>query len=389
MWTRRSFLSYFVGAGVAAAYTEEPQVTVIQTPENGVQPQAAVDARGTIHLIYLYGDPAAADIGYTFKRRGERDFSKPVRVNSQPGSAIAVGTMRGARLALGRAGRVHVAWNGSRSAEPRAARDSSPMLYARMRDDGRGFEPQKNLNHAGWGLDGGTVAADRFGHVYVAWHAQPLQAGGAPQNEGSRRVWLARSSDDGRTFEPDVAVSPKSTGVCGCCGMAALADREGNLYLMYRSAREIVHRDMYLLFSRDQGKNFEAVDLQAWEIGACPMSTSSLYDCDGRVMAAWETNKQIYFATLSQNGRAPAKIIPVPGSGDNRKHPALAIDKRGNVLLAWTEGTGWKKGGTLHWDEMRLAEGGIAQSTPGTPEPVTAWNAPAAVTVQNRFLIIC
>jgi hypothetical protein len=171
--------------------------------------------------------------------------------------------------------------------------------------------------------------------------------------------------------------------------MAGLTDREGNLYLMYRSAREIVHRDMYLLVSRDKGKNFEAADLQAWDIGACPMSTSSLYDCDGRVMAAWETNKQVYFAALDPSGRAPAKVIPAPGTGDNRKHPALAMNERGNVLLAWTEGTGWKKGGTLHWTDMRLKGGEITQSEPGTPSPIAAWNAPAALSVQNRFVIIC
>jgi hypothetical protein len=39
-------------------------------------------------------------------------------VNSQPESAIAAGTIRGAQLAIGKAGRVHVAWNGSQNAEP-------------------------------------------------------------------------------------------------------------------------------------------------------------------------------------------------------------------------------------------------------------------------------
>jgi hypothetical protein len=61
------------------------------------------------------------------------DFSSPIRVNGQPGSAIAVGTMRGARLSIGKNGRVHVSWNGSNKATPRgfAAFDSgTPKPFA-------------------------------------------------------------------------------------------------------------------------------------------------------------------------------------------------------------------------------------------------------------------
>ncbi|MGI9071809.1 MAG: hypothetical protein ACR2JB_10980, partial [Bryobacteraceae bacterium] len=60
-------------------------------------------------------------------------------------------------------------------------------------------------------------------------------------------------------------------GACGCCGMGAVADQKGNLYLLYRSAREVIHRDMYLLVSQDRGMTFPAMDVQPWDIGACPM----------------------------------------------------------------------------------------------------------------------
>ena len=45
-------------------------------------------------------------------------FSTPLRVNSRPGSVIATGTIRGAHLAVGKNGRAHVAWMGSRKAAP-------------------------------------------------------------------------------------------------------------------------------------------------------------------------------------------------------------------------------------------------------------------------------
>ena len=56
---------------------------------------AIVHSSGVIHLIYLYGDPAAADIGYVRKNPGDSEFSPPIRVNNSPGSAIALGTVRG------------------------------------------------------------------------------------------------------------------------------------------------------------------------------------------------------------------------------------------------------------------------------------------------------
>ena len=73
-----------------------------------------VDAKGVVHLIYFKGDAKAGDIFYVRQEPASDTFSPPLRVNSEPASAIAVGTIRGAQLALGRNGRVHVAWNGTK-----------------------------------------------------------------------------------------------------------------------------------------------------------------------------------------------------------------------------------------------------------------------------------
>ncbi len=105
-------------------------VSVENLPEPGLQPQTVTASDGTVHLVYLVGDPKAADIHY--RRR----------------------TIRGAQLALGRNGRVHVCWNGSR-AESMAANGGAPMLYSRLNDDGKSFAPEKNLMRATHELDGG------------------------------------------------------------------------------------------------------------------------------------------------------------------------------------------------------------------------------------------
>src|ERR1019366_449896 len=86
------------GSGIAAA----PVVTTMRVPDNGLQPQVAIDSRDTVHMIYYKGEAGAGDIFYVRSTDGGATFSRPIRVNSQRGSAIAMGTIRGAQLAIGK-----------------------------------------------------------------------------------------------------------------------------------------------------------------------------------------------------------------------------------------------------------------------------------------------
>ena len=92
-------------------------VRVSRVPGGGLQPQIAIDHQKTLHLVYFTGDPERGDLFYVKSADGTT-FSRPIRVNSQSASAIAVGTIRGAQLAVGEDGRVHVSWNGSADATP-------------------------------------------------------------------------------------------------------------------------------------------------------------------------------------------------------------------------------------------------------------------------------
>jgi hypothetical protein len=362
-----------------------PQVRAIHIPGGGIQPQAAVDSTGDAHLIYFKGEPAHGDLFYVRSTDGGRSFSPALRVNSIDGSAIAIGTIRGAHLSIGKANRVHIAWNGSSLALPKAPGDSTPMLYTRMNDARDAFEPQRNVITEYPGLDGGgSIAADGDGNVYIAWHA-PTQKG---KGEGDRRVWVARSSNDGKTFAPETQAFTDPTGACGCCGMRLFADSHGVLFALYRSATEAIHRDIYLLRSDDHAKTFQGAKISPMNASVCVMSSAVMASSPLGTVAAWETQSQIYWARLAKDGAAISDPIPAPRDTRSRKHPALAVDKAGNLLLVWTEGTGWNKGGSIAW-QIYDPTGKPLEGASGRAPGLAVWSLPTTfVNRDGEFTII-
>ena len=362
-----------------------PQVDVRRVPDGGIQPDAVVDTAGVLHLVYLSGTPGASDVYYTHSRDGGRTFAPRVRVNSQPGSAIAMGTIRGAQLALGRDGRVHVVWNGSSTADPKPpVRDGQkpgmPLLYTHTTRSGSVFEPQRNLMTSTRHLDGGSsVAADRAGNVFVAWHGNALDGA---EGEQARRVWLARSADDGGTFSPEVAISPAETGTCGCCGLRIAASGH-NVQVLYRAATQMVHRDIHALRSSDRGRTFTAGKVDEWEIGACPMSSMAIVPGDTPIYA-WEHDGQVAFRT----GGA-GSVQPTPAdtrvANARRKHPRVAVGKDGTVLMAWATGTGWNKGGAVGW---QLFANGTPVGAIEARDDLPVWSFPAVAAAGDRFVLL-
>src|SRR5262249_835403 len=152
MITRRHALLTCTGAlrAFAAGKKNEAgeRVRTERLPEGAIQPQLALDGRGILPVVYYTGDARQGDLSYVRSNDLGKTFSKPLRVNSQSGSAVAAGTIRGAQLALGRAGRVHVAWNGSMQAEPKgtinpdSGKRGMPMLYTQLDATGKGLKPQ-------------------------------------------------------------------------------------------------------------------------------------------------------------------------------------------------------------------------------------------------------
>lgn len=347
-------------------------VTLRTTPNTGIQPQAVVDTKGTLHLLYFQGEAKAGDLYYVRRLSGQERFSESVRVNSIPSTAIAVGTVRGGQLAVGN-GRVHVAWNG--------AGPDGGMLYARLNETGTGFESQQQLMRLTSQADGGcTVAADAVGHVAVAWHA--VKQG--EKGEDHRQMWIARSSDDGKIFADEAPVWQEPTGACGCCSTRGFADKQGSFYFLYRSATGGDRRDIYLLNAPRHDGQFQGKLVHPWKISTCPMSTLALAEGPAGIVAAWDTEGKIYQSTIKPGTTQFTKPVLVSGLGKACKHPTLAVNAHGQTLVAWTEGTGWQRGGDLVWQVFE-ADGQPSSSRGRVERGVPVWGLVSAVVVNGRF----
>lgn len=369
-WVSLGLLSFLA---LGATNHSEP-VSVSRVPSGGIQPQVATEPNGTIHMIYYLGQSQGGDLFYVRLTPAGAVSSRPLRVNSQEGSVIATGTIRGGQIAVDGSGRVHVAWNGSSTAlppgpmNPEAGKPGNPMLYTRLNDQGTAFEPQRNLMLRTFGLDGGgTIAADTAGNVFVAWHGK---RSGAADGEAGRQVWVAKSHDSGKTFAAEVPAWNNATGACGCCGMAMFATRAGPLVALYRSATENVHRDIYLVASNDRGQSFQGSMVHPWVTNACPMSSMSFAENGGTTLAAWETGGQVFYGKIA--GATIPIVIAAPGEGQGRKHPRIAINSRNETLLLWTEGTGWQRGGSLSW--QLFDRDGATIGAKGSAPGVSTWS---------------
>lgn len=368
-------------------------VRLIRLAEGQSQPKVVV-ADGVIHLLTYSDDASGGNLSYARSVDSAATFSEPVRVNSQEGSAIAAGTIRGGQMAVDGDGRVHVAWNGSSAAQPKGplnpeqADDSPynglPFLYSQSWAGGV-FTPQRNLMTKTFALDGGgTIGADGEGNVYAAWHGSALDSAAG---EGGRQVWLTRSVDSGASFSEERAVSDAAQGACGCCSSHLFVGEEGRLAIFYRTAREIEHRDGLLLTSTDYGETFESTMLEPWTVSACPMSSASFAEGPGGLLVAWEAAGQVSFAPIDvDSGVATAEPVSAPGEGELRKHPSVAQNSKGEVLLVWSVVEGWGQGGKVYW-QLFDREGNVLPET-GSAAGLPAWSFGTAVALEDGTFAI-
>src|SRR6185436_2512441 len=105
------------------------------------------------------------------------------------------------------------------------------------------------------------------------------------------------------------------------------------------------------------------------------------------LVTAWETDGQVYFSQIEKKKRLPSRPIAAPGNAAGRKHPALAVNGRGDTILVWTEGTGWERGGALAW-QVFDANGKPTGARGRIPDAIPVWSFAAVYAAQDGSFVI-
>jgi hypothetical protein len=98
------------------------------------------------------------------------------------------------------------------------------------------------------------------------------------------------------------------------------------------------------------------------------------------VVAAWETGGQVYWTRISPGGTSDP--IAAPGLGMGRKHPRLALNNKGEVLLVGPKGTGWQKRGSLAY-QLYDHVGRPTSQTKRLPA-IPTWSFAASIVTPER-----
>lgn len=353
-------------------------VVIESVPEGGIQPQVAAAPDGVVHLVYLKGEPRSCDVRYTRRQPGATEWQTPVTVNSEAGSAIAAGTIRGAQMALGKNGSVQVIWNGHGPEGTDWRFQQAPMLYARLEPGAKAFTRQENLLGNTTALDGGaSIAASGDGRVYVVWHGLPQ----GKEGEAERVVFVRASTDNGRTFAPPTALTTDHPGVCPCCSLRAQVSSNGMLSVLYRAATSPMDRGMVWLTVAPGAKGI-TTPVQEWRVARCPMSSASMaLDGKGALRGAWETEDRVFTGILGSDSSTW-----LPGGPKDTAHPSLAINGQGETLIAMVHGGGMHQAGRLYWRTFD-PQGKPANAATGEMLPVSSFPV-AYAKADGAFVIL-
>ncbi len=311
--------AYLIACTFVVQTFAAPEVRFLAVPNGGIAPDAAISQDGTVHVAYVVGE----DVWHSKLTDGAVEFSKPMRVNSQPNRAHA-GMFRGPDIALGKNGRPEIVWY-SNGYQRKLPKEDWGALFSRLNDAGDAFEPMQNLNRKP--SDNYSIAADGQGRVTVLW-----MAGG---------LFLQESRDDGATFGEPKKISVADT--CECCGSRAEFLADGTLVCAYRDKQNNA-RDMYLLLAPRDTADFARTKLSetSWVVNACPMTGNSLLRTKTGLVAAWETKTQIHFARCDVNGKKTSATEIAAGKRGG-KYPLALVSPDGTTLVTW------KRGNNIEW----------------------------------------
>ena len=266
----------------------------------------------------------------------------PVRVNQQAGVATAWRGDPPSVAVMDRA--VYVLWTARVESQ---GKNGTDLYFSVSHDQGQSFGAPVKVNDdktpATHGMHSLAVAKD--GRIYVAWldernieAPKPSPDAGGHHMESNRDLFVADSTDGGKTFSANRKVAENA---CPCCKTALALAPDGTLYASWRQVLPGSYRHIAVASSTNNAASFSTpviVSDDKWVLHGCPVSGPSLsVDTKGNLRVVWFAAGEgeapgVYTAESNDKGRtfSPRALLmqeTVKGT------PALATDNDRAVAI--------------------------------------------------------
>ena len=321
-----SFVVSCAGSGLDitrdSAVSDSPKNLVIweSSPRpvaEGNDAQLLVRTSESMNMLYAaHNDKGKQNLFMTKTKNIGDSFSRAISVNSDEGEVSAHGE-NGPKLRQGKGRGIFAAWVGKRD-----------IKFSRSMNFGKSFDPAVRVND-----DAGKASQSFFtmevapdGAIYVIWLDGRDKKSGKP---GTSSVYIARSVDQGKTFEKNIKIAGD---ICPCCRTALTFGDNGEIFASWRHVYDVDERIIVVSTSFDSGKTWGEpvkVTKTGWKINGCAHSGPAMKYVNGKLIIAWYTGKNdkasLKFAYSSDNGKSFLASKDLHGPVLDANHPDITV----------------------------------------------------------------
>ncbi|WP_263409709.1 sialidase family protein [Terriglobus tenax] len=334
------------GAGtapVASPFHFEPQAHVL--PLTLVRPVVASGVNGDLYLLGVDRSGGASKLALAVSNDSGDHWGQPAVLNPD-GTTISTSAENAPQVAA-RGMYAYALW------QQRDAAGATTLQFARSMPAmshpphiaSPVDKPATDTSYTGFASF--TVAPN--GDIYAVW----LDGRAPASAPGTFSVYLARSTDKGMSFQPNVRVATTS---CPCCRPAAAIAPDGTVYVAYRHVYDDNERDIALVTSHDGGQHFGEpvrVSTDRWKLFGCPESGPVVAVQNNQPLVSWYTASEqkpgIRFAASTDGGRTFGPARQVSEGILSANHPYLSQREDGSIAISFS---GRAAGQTGTWSPL-------------------------------------
>ncbi len=353
MMVRRLVCVGALAAAVAGCRRENPveQAGALPAAGRSASDAALASEPGSGDLLATWVAGEGSSWHVYFARSADRgaSWSAPVQVTGEAGEVTPTGEASPRLVAAGR-GRIAVVWPRPIAVAGRQW-PASAIRIARSSDGGRTWSAPLTLNDdtasaaAGHNFHGATWVGDSG--ILVAWlderhgdsaiAAEAKLTAGEPTSEPDAVVYAARSTDFGKSWEPN---RPLWGAACPCCRVTLARMNDGAALAAWRQHYPGNIRDVVVAPVADRRAAPVRVHRDDWAFPGCPHAGPAVaIGRDGTEHVVWYTGKPggagIYYARVDSSGRAGEALTLVTGDHIAPSHAAAVALGDGGALAAF------------------------------------------------------